>query len=72
MTPTADDFRTALRGRFERVTEEGKRSVEVRSGDLHEEVGGYPGANHRMRKLLPCDARRNDRGGRGSGRAAEG
>lgn len=49
MPPTADDFRSALRGRFDRATEEGKTSVEVRSGHLHEEVGGYPGSNHRMR-----------------------
>ena len=49
MPPTADDFRSALRGRFDRAPEEGKTSVEVRSGHLHEEVGGYPGSNHRMR-----------------------
>ena len=49
MPPTAGDFRTALRGRFDRATEEGKTSVEVRSGHLREDVGGYPGSNHRMR-----------------------
>ncbi len=48
MRPAAEDFRAALRARFERATETGKKSLEVRSGDLHGEVGGYPGPDHRM------------------------
>ena len=44
----AEDFWAALRGRFKRAAEMGETSLEVRSGDLHEEVGGYPGSNHRM------------------------
>ena len=58
MPPTADEFRAALRGRFDRATEEGKRSLEIRSGDLHEEVGGYPGSNHRMRNC--CSVMRSE------------
>ena len=48
MTPTAEDFQAEL----ERIFNEAKRSgvsyVDVRAGDLHTKVGGYPAANHRM------------------------
>ena len=72
MPPIAADFRTSLRGRFDRATEEGKTWVEVRSGHLHEEVGGYPDSNHRMRNC--CRVMRSEmiEGGCGSGRASEG
>ena len=56
--PTADDFRAALRGRFARATEVGKTYLDVRSGNLHEVVGGYPGSNHRMRNC--CRVMRSD------------
>ena len=48
MGPAAEDFRAALRARLHRATEAGQMSPEVRSGDLHREVGGYPGPDHRM------------------------
>ena len=34
-----------------------KRSIGVRSGDLHRDADGYPGRNHRM--LLCCGAMRD-------------
>jgi len=46
--PTADDFRLALRGKLRMAHKAGQDSLRVRSGDLHREVGGYPGPNHRM------------------------
>ena len=46
--PTREDFQIALENRIQRAREQGKRSIEVRSGDLHGGVGGYPGRNHRM------------------------
>ena len=48
MPPTADEFRNVLHARFRRATLAGKSVVELRAGDLHEEVGGYPGSDHRM------------------------
>ena len=46
--PTKEDFEIALQTRFQRAKEQGERSIVVKSGDLHQEVGGYPGHNHRM------------------------
>ena len=48
MPPTADEFRHALHARFRGAAFAGKSVVEIRSGDLHEEAGGYPGLDHRM------------------------
>ena len=54
--PTTDDFRTALA----RLLADGERSalreVRVRAGDLHRQVGGYPGPNARMPSC--CNAMR--------------
>ena len=44
---TASDFRNALDGMFAAAIEEGRAFVDVKAGDLHRVVGGYPGA-HRM------------------------
>ena len=46
--PTKEDFEIALQNEIQRAKNEGKRSIGVRSGHLHQEVGGYPGPNHRM------------------------
>ena len=46
--PTRTDFEIALQNRIQRAKEQRKRSIAVRSGDLHREVGGYPGHDHRM------------------------
>lgn len=57
--PTSGDFQSALDQIFERS--EGD-FVEVRSGDLHRVVGGYPGSGHRM--PVCCQVmRRNIRAG---------
>lgn len=48
-TPTIEDFRSRLRQRLRRAELGGGASVEINSGELHREVGGYPGADHRMR-----------------------
>ena len=52
MRSAAEEFRAALRARLQRATEAGEMSLEVRSGDLHRAVGGYPGTDHRM-PVLP-------------------
>jgi hypothetical protein len=46
--PTADDFRNALNDKFRNAQDEERRSIRIRSRDLHIELGGYPGPNHRM------------------------
>lgn len=50
MLPTKEDFEKSIRLKFERAIEEGKDYIEIVSGDIHRELGGYPGKNHRM----PC------------------
>jgi 5-methylcytosine-specific restriction protein A len=48
-TPTNKNrFESALDAAFAEASRFGKASLRVRSGDLHREVGGYPGASHQM------------------------
>lgn len=44
----ANEFRAALHRHFSEAQAKGESHVEIRSGDLHTEVGGYPGQDHRM------------------------
>lgn len=46
--PVASDFQRELNRIFQRATRQGRPYVDVKSGDLHRAVGGYPGRNHRM------------------------
>ena len=46
--PTAEDFRAELRRRLDRAQRAGHPHVDIKSGDLHRELGGYPGPRHRM------------------------
>jgi len=54
--PKAGDFRNALRVSFEEAEHNGLSHIDVQAGNLHRQVGGYPGANHRM--PICCDAMR--------------
>lgn len=45
---TSDDFREAIRQRFNSAERAGKTAVEINSGDLHREVGIYPEPGHSM------------------------
>jgi 5-methylcytosine-specific restriction protein A len=47
-TPAAPDFRAALSTILGNATREGAQFADVKSGDLHRKVGGYPGTDHRM------------------------
>ena len=51
MAPNAETFRNALKDEFRRAEAAGMPYIDVRSGRLHEQVGGYPAGdgNHRMR-----------------------
>ncbi len=46
--PKADDFKTVLDDWLSNAARSGRQYLDVRSGDLHREVGGYPGTNHAM------------------------
>lgn len=46
--PAAEDFRKALRELLHNPQNANVPSVQVRAGDLHRSVGGYPGPDHRM------------------------
>ena len=48
MTPNKDDFQKKLDEILKKSTEEEKSYVDIKSGDLHRMVGGYPGSDHRM------------------------
>jgi 5-methylcytosine-specific restriction protein A len=43
-----DDFRTAIRGLLGDAQRHEKGSLIVTAGELHRQLGGYPGPNHRM------------------------
>jgi 5-methylcytosine-specific restriction protein A len=63
MAPTSRDFQNALENLFAKAMQENKPYIEIISGNLHREVGGYPGQNHRMpiccsvmkKNMLPGD-----------------
>jgi len=48
MMPTAGDFRVTLRAQMQGAEDAFQTTVEINSGQLHREVGGYPRQNHRM------------------------
>ncbi len=48
MTITATTFEQELLNIFRQATNTGKSYIDVKSGDLHRRVGGYPSNNHRM------------------------
>ena len=45
---TADQFRSALRERLEEAERAGQDHIDIRSGELHRAIGGYPGPTHRL------------------------
>jgi hypothetical protein len=45
---TIDDFRSELRAQIRRAEARGAPHVEVNAGELHRQMGGYPGPKHRM------------------------
>ena len=55
--PTTDDFRDQLAREFESAAVAGRDYVDIRSGDLHEKLGGYPKYSHRMKAC--CKAMRS-------------
>jgi 5-methylcytosine-specific restriction protein A len=52
------DFHTPLREIYFSGEKRGLSKIAVNSGDLHRQVGGYPGPNHRM--PMCCAAMRSE------------
>lgn len=46
--PSTEDFRKALQKKFEKAQNEGLSIIDVRAGDLHNELGYYNSPYHRM------------------------
>jgi hypothetical protein len=46
--PSANDFRAALSKQFQQAEAKGGAYLEVRAGDFHKSLGGYPGPAHQM------------------------
>jgi hypothetical protein len=46
--PSADRFLAAIRDIIDSAGRQGLETVQVRAGDFHRELGGYPSASHRM------------------------
>jgi hypothetical protein len=52
--PTKEEFRAELRSRLRAAELRGAPFLEVNSAQLHRDLGGYPGPDHRMASC--CDA----------------
>ena len=48
MPPSREDFELRLQQLFAEATARGEAYVDIEAGDLHRDVGDYPGENHRM------------------------
>ena len=60
--PTASDFQRALDRIFRNAQTQQLAYIDVVSGDLHRDLGGYPSPNHRMPNLCQV-MRRNMQAG---------
>ncbi len=46
--PSTEDFRAAIRERLAAAQRAARQELEINSGELHRELGSYPGPDHRM------------------------
>ena len=54
----AQTFRAVLSKKLRDAEREGNKYVDINSGKLHREIGGYPGTAHRM--PICCEVLRNE------------
>ena len=47
-TPNVEDFRREIRRMINDARSQGLEELVLLSGDVHRELGGYPGTNHSM------------------------
>jgi len=58
-----NDIKNILDQKHSDAKQEGVREIQINSGELHRELGGYPGPDHRMPmvcKVMHDYMRRND------------
>jgi hypothetical protein len=48
MAQNSDSFRNELRSIMKKAESLGLVAIDVKSGNIHRRVGGYPGTDHRM------------------------
>ena len=48
MIVNAETFRNELKKMLIEAKDQGEKYIDVKSGDLHRQVGDYPGKNHKM------------------------
>lgn len=46
--PNAQEFRKKINYTFQTAERNDQPYIDINSGELHRQVGGYPGQNHRM------------------------
>jgi len=46
--PSVGDFRVRLKSRIDNAAKLGRAHIDVNAGELHRDVGGYPGPENRM------------------------
>ena len=52
--PSVQDFRVALKAQLYRAQKRGLPHIDIKAGELHRRVGGYPAQSHLM--LSCCEA----------------
>ncbi len=62
-TASKEEFRREIRRQKAEARNAGKPHIDIRSGDLHKKIGGYPGPDHRM--PVCCAAMRDEMEGTG-------
>ena len=60
--PTVDEFRSAIRLQFREAELRGAPYIEINSGRLHRQLGGYPARGAADVIMLPGDVSRGERG----------
>jgi hypothetical protein len=56
--PKKQDFEKELNRQLGVAQAQGKSHIDINSGELHRDVGGYPGRDHRM--PICCDVMTNE------------
>lgn len=52
--PGREDFRIELAAQIERASRQGRAHIEINSGELHRDVGGYPPAKGQHHAMPAC------------------
>lgn len=61
--PNKSDFRKALSDEIEAAIRAAKTHIDIKAGELHRLLGGYPGKDHSMPSCCDVLYEEHDRGG---------